>query len=329
MRQRIHVCGRKILAMLFLFKMTTAPYTTPIKHIVLLMEENRSFDHMLGFMKGVDGLKGTETNPYNTSDPTSKRVTVNNTSPYIGPFDPNHSTPPTTQKIFGLAGLATQTEAKMDGFIEFESKHKDPTSVMNMFTPDRLPIMTTLVKEFAVFNRFFCAHPGPTWPNRLFQLLATSEGCTETGVFHPKDVLYKSKSIFDSVEEGGLDWKFYFADAPLEMAMLEKLLLSPEKVKGWEHFFKDIASGTLPAFSWVNPRWFVNETSQHGANDQHPDHDVSLGEALFKEIYEALRAGPKWNETLFIITYDEHGGFYDHVPTPLNVPAPDDSKSFP
>lgn len=291
---------------------------------------------MLGFLKGVNGLKGDESNPYNTSDPSSLRVTVNNTSPYIGPFDPNHSTPPTTQKIFGRAGLSTQTKAKMDGFIEFEyENHKDPTSVMNMFTPDRLPIMTALVKEFAVFDHFFCAHPGPTWPNRLFQLLATSQGCTETscgegpGCFHPDTILYTSKSIFQSVEDGGLDWKFYFADAPLEMAMIEKLLLSPEHVKGWETFFDDIASGALPAFSWINPRWFVNTTTEEGANDQHPDHDVRLGEALFKQIYEALRAGPAWNETLFIITYDEHGGFYDHVPTPLDVPAPDNSKSYP
>jgi len=284
---------------------------------------------MMGFFKGVNGLKGDESNPYNTSDPESKRVIVNNTSPYIGPWDPNHSTPPTTQKIFGLAGMATQTEAKMNGFIEFESRHKDPTSVMNMFTPDRLPVMSALAKEFAIFDRFFCSHPGPTWPNRLFQLLATSQGCTETGVTHPDTVLYTAKSIFDSIEEGGLDWKFYFADAPLEMAMLEKILLSPGKVHGWETLFDDIAKGTLPAFSWINPRWFVNTTSLEGANDQHPDHDVRLGEGLFKRMYEALRAGPKWEETLFIITYDEHGGFYDHVPTPLNIPAPDNSTSFP
>jgi len=316
----------------FLIQLTSAAYTSPIKHIVLLMEENRSFDHMLGFMKGLDGLKGDESNPLSTLDPKSERISVQKTSPYIGPFDPNHSTPPTTQKIFGLAGLSTQTKPKMDGFIEFafhNASHKDPSSVMNMFTPDRLPVMTKLVEEFAVFNRFFASHPGPTWPNRLFCLMATSEGCTETGVTHPKTVLYTGKTIFDSIEEGGLDWKFYFADAPLELVMLEKLTLNPLKVKGWEHLFEDIAAGTLPAFSWVNPRWFVNTTTSEGANDQHPDHDVRLGEGLFKTMYEALRAGPKWNETLFIITYDEHGGFYDHVPTPLNVPAPDDSKSFP
>mmetsp|Transcript_2808 Transcript_2808/g.6538 ORF Transcript_2808/g.6538 Transcript_2808/m.6538 type:complete len:493 (+) Transcript_2808:19-1497(+) len=302
-----------------------------IKHVVLLMEENRSFDHMCGFFPGVNGLTGDETNPYNTSDPSSKRVKVGKTSPYIGPFDPDHSTGPTTEKIFGDAGIASGCKVpKMDGFIEYEAKHhSDPTSVMNMFTPDRVPVIKALADNFLLFDRFFCSHPGPTWPNRLFQLMATSKGNTKTGKWDPKTLLYFGKTIFDRIEEAGLDWKFYYADAPLEMAMIAKLTFSPLRIRGWHAFMEDIAKGDLPAFSWVNPRWFVNKTSHEGANDQHPDHDVRLGEALMKEVYEALRASPKWNETLFIITYDEHGGFYDHVPTPLNVPAPDDSTSFP
>lgn len=304
-----------------------------IKHVVLLMEENRSFDHMLGFRKGINGLKGTESNPYNTADPHSQQVTVLDNSPYVGPFDPDHSLSATTDKIFGLAGVHSGSMVPlMDGFIEYEKSihnHNDPTSVMNMFTPDRLPVMNALADEFAVFDRFFCSVPGPTWPNRLFQLLATSEGDTATSAWDPQTGLYTSKSIFHLVEEAGLDWKFYFADAPLEMAMIEKILLSPEKVHDWSRFKKDIRDGHLPAFSWVNPRWFVNLTTQEGASDQHPDHDVRLGEALMKEVYEMLRASPTWNETLFIITYDEHGGFYDHVPPPMNIPAPDKHPSFP
>lgn len=307
----------------------------PIKHVVLLMQENRAFDHMCGYFPGVNGLTGKETNPYDTTDPNSKTVAVGNTSPYIGPFDPDHSTPATTQKIFGKAGEAAQKEPKMDGFVEFEygggKKHADPSSVMNMFTPDRVPVMKALSDEFVLFDRFFCSHPGPTWPNRLFQLLGTSMGCTETSQTHKGGIspLYPGKTIFDSVEEAGLDWGMYYADAPLELVMLRKLALNPGKIHGWEKFHKDMAEGSLPAFSWVNPRWGVNKTTGEGANDDHPDHDVRLGQGLMKEIYEALRASPAWNETLFIITYDEHGGFYDHVPTPLGVPAPDDIKSYP
>eukprot|EP01060_Flectonema_neradi_P002678 TRINITY_DN116_c0_g1_i2.p1 TRINITY_DN116_c0_g1~~TRINITY_DN116_c0_g1_i2.p1 ORF type:complete len:484 (+),score=144.53 TRINITY_DN116_c0_g1_i2:45-1496(+) len=302
-----------------------------IKHVVLLMEENRSFDHMMGFFPGVNGLKGNESNPYNTSDPNSERVTVMKDSPYIGPFDPDHGTGATLQKVFGEQGLKDHDKIpKMDGFIEFESKrHKDPTSVMNMFTPERLPVMKALADEFAIFDRYFCSHNGPTWPNRLYQLMGSSHGCTSTSAMHPYTELYFGKTIFDLVEEVGLDWRMYYADAPLEMAFIEKLTTNPEKIHDWYRFKNDIKSGNLPTFSWVNPRWFVNMTSLEGANDQHPDHDVRLGEALMKDVYEMLRASPAWNETLFIITYDEHGGFYDHVPTPQNVPAPDDAKSFP
>ncbi len=88
--------------------------------------------------------------------------------------------------------------------------------------------------------------------------------------------------------------------------------------------------GNLPSFAWINPRSGINVTSMEGSNDHHPDHDLALGEAFYKDIYEALRNSPQWNETVFIITYDEHGGYYDHVPTPLNVPPPGDViKSYP
>eukprot|EP00466_Bigelowiella_natans_P002807 jgi/Bigna1/86537/estExt_fgenesh1_pg.C_110141 len=313
------------------FSLENLPGLQHIKHVVLLMEENRSFDHMCGFFPGVNGLSGNESNPYNTSDPNSKRVPVGKTSPYIGPFDPNHNTPSTTEKIFGDAGIKEGCKvAKMDGFVEYEAKkHSDPTSVINMFTPERLPVMKALADNFLLFDRFFCSHPGPTWPNRLFQLMATSKGNTETTKWHPDTLLYFGETIFHKIEKAGLDWRFYYADAPLEMAMIAKLTFSPLKIHGWRRFMHDIETGSLPSFSWVNPRWFVNKTSNEGANDQHPDHDVRLGEGLLKEIYEALRASPAWNETLFIVDYDEHGGFYDHVPTPLGVPAPDDSKSFP
>ena len=92
-------------------------------------------------------------------------------------------------------------------------------------------------------------------------------------------------------------------------------------------FYEDAAAGTLPSFSWINPRSGINVTTGVGSNDQHPDHDMSAGEQYYKDIYEALRAGPAWEETLFIVTWDEHGGFYDHVVPPAeNIPPPGDGK---
>eukprot|EP01059_Diplonema_ambulator_P033905 TRINITY_DN732_c0_g3_i1.p1 TRINITY_DN732_c0_g3~~TRINITY_DN732_c0_g3_i1.p1 ORF type:complete len:489 (+),score=136.45 TRINITY_DN732_c0_g3_i1:35-1501(+) len=319
---------------LVLCSQVSAGYSGKIKHVVLLMEENRSFDHMMGFFTNVklNGLKGDESNPLNTTDPRSPRYTVTQDSPYIGPFDPDHSVPATTSKIYGQKGIQEgMVNVTMDGFVEWEHRlnHTPPQNVMQMFNNTMLPVLTALSDEFAVFDRFFCSVPGPTWPNRLFQLMATSQGDTATSKMHPYTELYFGPTIFDQVESVGLDWKMYYADAPLEMAFIEKLTSNPEKIHDWWQFKHDIEHGHLPAFSWVNPRWFVNKTSGEGANDDHPDHDVRLGEALMKDVYEMLRVSPQWNETLFIITYDEHGGFYDHVPTPTGVPAPDNSKSFP
>jgi|EP00942_MAST-04A_sp_MAST-4A-sp1_P013176 phospholipase C len=300
------------------------------------MLENRAFDHMCGFFPNVNGLKGNETNPLNTSQPTKQKVTVQKTSPYIGPIDPVHSTPATTSKIYGQACLKQNppcNKPTMDGFIEYSLKNgnslHDASTLMNAFTPERLPILSTLAEEFAIFDKFHASVPGPTWPNRLFQLMGTSKGCTETNQRNPHTFLYFGKTIFDLVEEAGHDWRFYYKDAPLEMALIAKLTFHPFKVKGWRKFKKDVAEGTLPSFSWVNPQWFVNKTSGEGSSDQHPDHDVRLGEALLKEVYETLRAGKNWEKTALIITYDEHGGYYDHVSPPENIPAPDDIKSYP
>ena len=315
-------------------KVKVIPPQDKIKHVVVLMEENRSFDHMCGFFPGVDGLKGTEYNLFNVSDPNSKKVYVNNTSPYVGPYDPDHSVTPTTDKIFGVDNghqPSAHAVPDMSGFAQFEGrKHGDASSILNMFTPERLPIMSTLATEFNLFDKYFCSVPGPTWPNRLFQMMGTSLGDTATKEWDPNTLtgLYDGKTIFDLFEEAGYDWKFYFHDAPLEMAMLKTLVEHPLHVHDMERFKKDAKEGTLPTFSYMNPRWSASKILNKGASDQHPDHNVAYGEELMKEVYETLRAGKGWNNTLFIITYDEHGGFYDHVPTPY-APVPDNSTSNP
>eukprot|EP01127_Copromyxa_protea_P000134 TRINITY_DN10132_c0_g1_i1.p1 TRINITY_DN10132_c0_g1~~TRINITY_DN10132_c0_g1_i1.p1 ORF type:complete len:655 (+),score=121.50 TRINITY_DN10132_c0_g1_i1:308-2272(+) len=307
-----------------------------IKHIVVLMEENRSFDHLLGFYPGVNGLKGNEFNPFNTSDPSGGGYTVDGKSAYVGPCDPDHTTPATTSKIFGADAVARGdfTNPQMDGFVEWEQTHRkkpEACAVMSMFTPERLPVLSSLVKEFVLFDRFFSSHAGPTWPNRMFFLSATSAGSSETGPWYHNEVgkLFPQKTFYDQVKESGLTWKNYYNDTPWELFM-ESVAHNPEHLAGMPEFFEDAKKGTLPHYSFINPRSGINMTTGVGSNDMHPDHDIAAGEQYYKDIYEALRSSPSWNETLFIITFDEHGGFYDHVPTPLNVPPPGDGeKSYP
>lgn len=297
-----------------------------IKHVVVLMMENRSFDHMLGYLKfdrpEVNGLNGTERNFYNTSDPHSGFITVDDQAPYSQP-NPGHSITATAEQLFGYA---PQTGVPpMSGFVqnmekEIPGKGRTP---MSMFSPKSAPIIHQLANEFALFDRWFSAVPGPTQVNRMFAVSATSYGsCINTNYTQIIEG-YPQKTIFESLDEGGKDWKIYWSDLPATLFhKYTRKLSSLARMQYIDQFYKDAAAGTLPAYSWLEPRYF--ESFGQLANDQHPDHDVADGEKLIKQVYEAVRASPAWEETLFLITYDEHGGFYDHVPPPTkDVPSPD------
>jgi len=311
-------------------------FSSKIKHVIVLMEENRSYDQMFGWYARGNGVNGTEFNALNTSDPNSKRIYVNKIEPYIGPCDPDHSTPATTSKIFGHNAVMRNdtTNPTMCGFVEWENRRGNAKTnfcdVMSLFTPERVPIITALGTQFALMDKFYAAVPGPTWPNRIFMLSGTSMGSTETGTWYKDEPgkLYPQKTIFDQLTEEGKSWKIYYNDTPWEM-FIESVAHNTDHMFPLDQLYKDAHNGNLPSFAWINPRSGINITLMQGSNDQHPDHDVSLGEQLYKDIYESLRASPQWNETLFVLTYDEHGGFYDHVKTPLNVPPPDNSKSYP
>ena len=109
---------------------------------------------------------------------------------------------------------------------------------------------------------------------------------------------------------------------------MQSIVRKPTHLRQFNQFKKDAAAGTLPSFSWINPLFAANPITGEGANDQHPDHSIARGEHFLKDIYETLRKSPAWNETLLVITYDEHGGFWDHVPVPtVGVPAPDDVEA--
>lgn len=322
---------------LFLLLLVHSTHSAPgskIKHIIVLMEENRSFDHFFGWYPGVNGLTGKEYNQVNTSDPNSDKIFVTKTQPWIAPCDPDHSTIATAVKVFGHEAVLKNdtTNPTMCGFVEWEGlighRSTNYCAVMEMLTPEHLPVATALAEEFVMFDRFFASHPGPTNPNRLFALTGTSAGLTETGPWYHNinGKFFPQKSFFDQLEEEGLTWRNYFNDTPWEL-FLEKLAHSPDNLMPMEQFFVDASEGTLPSYAWINPRSGMNLTLMQGSNDDHPDHDVALGEQFYKDIYEALRASPQWEETLFIITFDEHGGYYDHVPTPMGIPPPGDGET--
>uniref|UniRef100_A0A0D9Y216 Uncharacterized protein n=1 Tax=Oryza glumipatula TaxID=40148 RepID=A0A0D9Y216_9ORYZ len=330
--------GRRLL-LLFLM-LAQAPNSngdSKIKNVVVLALENRSFDHMLGWMQRllglpIDGLTGAECNPAPGPGPADSLLhCVSPDADLVVPDDPAHAFEDVLEQLLGFrpndsAGAAA-SPSDMSGFVRSAVSVSAllTDAVMRGFTPSRLPAFSALASSFAVFDRWFSSIPGPTQPNRLFLYSATSHGA----VAHDKWNLlrgYPQRTIFDSLAADALDYRVYFKTIPTTL-FYRRLRTVANAARGtfrrYDAAFRDHARrGLLPALSVIEPRYF--DLTGTPADDDHPAHDVANGQRLVKDVYEALRAGPQWNHTLLIITYDEHGGFYDHVPPPnVGVPSPD------
>uniref|UniRef100_A0A2P2IPR4 Phospholipase family protein n=1 Tax=Rhizophora mucronata TaxID=61149 RepID=A0A2P2IPR4_RHIMU len=299
----------------------------PIKTLVVIVMENRSFDHVFGWLKksrpDIDGLTGTESNRLNVSDPNSPEVFVTDDALFVD-SDPGHSIQAIREQIFGSEDSSADP-APMNGFAQQANSMSDtmPRTVMNGFNPERLPVYTALANEFAVFDRWFASVPASTQPNRLYVHSATSHGASSNV---RKDLIhgYPQKTIFDSLDENDLSFGIYYQNIPATLFYKSlRKLKHVVKFHKFELKFKLHAwLGKLPNYAVVEQRYF--DISLFPANDDHPSHDVARGQKFLKEVYETLRASPQWKEMAILITYDEHGGFYDHVPTPVSgVPNPD------
>ena len=211
-----------------------------------------------------------------------------------------------------MSGFAQAAEQLAPGF---------SAEVMSSFTADQLPATASLAQQFAVVDRWFASVPGPTYPNRFFLEAATSKGMLHN-VEDPRFAAgYRMKTLFNVLQRNGISWGVFFHDVPntLNLRTVRRHAARFHRVG---KFFEAAKAGGLPRLSWVEPQYFDSNASF--ANDYHPPHDVRRGEQLVKRVYEALRASPLWEQTLLIITFDEHGGYYDHVPTPqTGVPSPD------
>lgn len=314
---------------LLLLLLSTTHAASPIKTVVILVMENRSFDHMLGWMKQINpeinGVDGTEWNQLSTTNATSPRIFFKNEAQYVDP-DPGHSFQASREQIFGSDNTSADPPP-MNGFAQ-QAFGMDPSmnmsyNVMNGFHPDSVAVYKTLASEFAVFDRWFASVPSSTQPNRLFVHSGTSGGATSND---PRLLAkgFPQRTIFDNLYDAGISFGIYYQNIPATLFYrnLRKLKYLLNFHSYALSFKKHAEDGKLPAYSVVEQRYM--DTKLEPATDDHPSHDVYQGQMFVKEVYETLRASPQWNETLLVITYDEHGGFYDHVPTPVRgVPSPD------
>jgi phospholipase C len=307
------------------------------------MLENRSFDHMLGFLyadsgnvsptgQPFEGLTGSESNANATGKPVSV-FKINPTDPgaYFMPgADPGEGYANTNSQLFGASKAAAATAPTNSGFVtNFNATiawdqragrsvetGTTAASIMGIFTPEALPVLSGLARGFAVCDHWYSSVPTETFPNRAFACAATSQGHMNDGT-----ASYTVQSIFGLMTAHNQSWKIYGYDAePLTRKNFPDTTSAPDTSFGkFADFSADAAAGLLPAYSFLEPSW------GSAGNSQHPNYDVSLGEKLLHDVYYALRGGPGWGQTLLFITYDEHGGCYDHVAPPSGAVAPDDS----
>ncbi|CAO3615843.1 unnamed protein product [Cunninghamella blakesleeana] len=305
-----------------------------IKNVVVFMFENRSFDRLMGWFKynkEIDGFTGKECNYLDPKDPKSLKICANDKGLLMDPLDPGHEYTDTTFQLTGNGNLSSDAvkSVNMEGFVadfakQFPKIANNATAlhqVMDGFHPNTIPITYELASNYTIIDRWFSSFPGSTMPNRMYLHAATSHGEVFTdGWKYP--IGYPQRTIYNNLEDANIDWSSYYNEIP-SLLLFDKLRLGHlKKYKKWAQFKKDAASGNLSPVNFIDPAYFsIGKCIIE--NDAHPPSDVAEAEKLLKEVYETIRASPQWNETLLIVTFDEHGGYYDHVQPPLNVPNPD------
>jgi phospholipase C len=307
----------------------------PFDHIVVVMMENHSFDNLLGDLSrtepAIDGLTFTS-----GGEPTNSNPGTADTDPVVTSF-PLANTAQAKRLTQTWKSTHEQINGgAMDGFVRTAGA-KEP---MGYYTPEVLPFAYSLAGHFTVANRWFSSMPGPTYPNRRFLLAGTAFGLTVTD---PSTVISRpppNGTIFDRLSESHITWTDYFTDIP-GTAVIPSII--PKHLRHHHHidrFFHDCQAGTLPQVSFVDPGigvissiasafgalpGFIKEALKllggidPGQTEEDPQ-DMYYGEAWAHQVLEAVLRSPAWPRTLLIYTYDEHGGYYDHVPPPAAIP---------
>jgi phospholipase C len=316
-----------------------------VDHIVVLMLENRSFDHMLGYLSrtggraDIDGLRPGLSNEYQGRGYPAHHLTTTKVD-----VDPDHSAGAVDVQIGG--GRMDGFVASLAGTFADRGVHGgDPSPVMGYYEGADVPVYDHLAEEFLVCDRWFSSVPGATWPNRLYSLCGSAAGSRDDLPPHCPP-MYDKPSFVRHLDAHDVSWRWYSFDTPTLR------LADPHYATGHHHrfgyfsktglswktkleirvdaraasFLEDAASGSLPSVSWIDPAFTSFNPLGFRPNDDHAPADIRDGQDLVLAVYDALAASPAWKRSLLVIVYDEHGGFYDHVPPPRA--ADDDPGKF-
>ena len=296
----------------------------PIDHIVVIMMENRSFDHYFQKLPE-NGQPDAEVAPAGFTNPD---LDGNPVAPYHDEqqcfVDTAHGWSAVHDEING---------GKMDGFFRAnDGTHEMPMGGslellsgkrgMTYYEPADLPFMYWAANEYAIADHYHCSVPGPTWPNRMYLYGATSRGKTSN-----EFVMNNDNTIFDILEKRQVNWTIYYHRLPGLGVFVDRYTYylgaddGPARIKMFNtDFFADVAAGKLPEVAFLDPD--IGHEAP-GQNDEHPPAVMHVGQKWLASIVDAIAKGPNWSSTAIFITYDEHGGLYDHVVPPAACP-PDD-----
>lgn len=314
-----------------------------IEHWVVLMMENRSFDHLFGYlaMPGIDNLTGGGTYACDGIDGNDAYVFASTAAKtdFITKPDPGHGFTDVCDQIFGLGKDAT-SPATMRGFVQsFKERMKapNPLDVMRCFRPQDIPVLTTLAQNFVVCDRWFCSVPSSTWPNRYFMHAATSMGWADLsnkqcGQLMDGEMKFDAPTLFGRIDKANRNWRVYFHNPP-HASTLTELSSTWDGELDQDHwrefdpgnslpgFDEDVGNGDLPFYTFIEPQFDPVDPNNPMIPDNsgHPSGDFKRAQELIREVYNSLRSSDLWLSSALIVLFDEHGGFYDHV-VPPSVP---------
>jgi len=269
----------------------------PIEHVIVAMKENRSFDHLLGKLHdrgqpGVEAVPSTYSNP----DARGNAVFPAHATTTCLQLDPGHQS---EGILRGMNG------GKMDGFVQnaAATTASDGAFVMSYYDATDLPFDYWLASTFAVSDRHFAPMPSGTYANRDFLLFGTNDGVVDTGIVYPPP---NTPSILQLLMARGRTWRAY-SDGAILSGTLDWSAGDPG-VRGMQSFYDDLDHGTLPSVAFVDAVDYVE--------DDHPEADLQRGETWLKSVYDHALKSPQWQRLAIVWTYDEAGGFADHVAPP-------------
>lgn len=311
----------------------TTDANDPIKHVVLLLLENRSFDQMLGcFQQVYPNLEGVDPNaPPRMNSDGVKQYPQAPTKAEQMPVDPRHETEHVLKQI------AANNSGFVSDFADYYGSGTGPDDrqlIMSYYPRMFLPALHRMARDFTICDHWFSSVPGPTWPNRFFAFSGTASGRVDmpNGILHPDldNLIFRQHqtTLFDRLNEKGKSWKVYYYDFPSSLILTHQReprnLLNYHKI---DKFFQEVAhlaSVDFPEFVLIEPKYAGQDQ-----NDDHPPHNIMKGEKLIADVYNAIRSKEElWTSTLLAIVFDEHGGFYDHMSPPAAVPPDEHNEGY-